>query len=57
VTIAQERDISLFFFVTGHHEVCPTGEPDGEVGLGRVARTLVTRKGRKSLFTAEMTIY
>ena len=47
----------MFFFVTGHHEMCPTGNRDDEVGVGRVARTFVARKDRKSLVITEMIIH
>ena len=44
--------------VTGHHEMCPTGNlTTDEVEVGRVARTFVTRKDRKSLVITEMIIH
>ena len=35
----------------------PYRELDDKVGVGRVARTLVTRKDRKSLVTTKMIIH
>ena len=53
ITHRTRTRLSLFFFVTGHHEMCPTGtELDDEV-----ARTFVTRKDRKSLVITEMIIH
>ena len=54
ITHRTRTRLLLFFFVTGHHEMCPTRNLTTR---WRVARTFVTRKDRKSLVITEMIIH
>ena len=53
----QRTRLSLFFFVTGHHEMCPTGNLTTRWGWGEWRWTFVTRKDRKSLVITEIIIH